>query len=94
MTTISTQDAELARKYSINPYGIIGILRAFERLTSFTGFSLSDLQNAITETAYHHTYTKPPRYTYEELPHALKKMVGGIISKYGSVDAFLRLPDA
>ena len=89
MTTFQKEDMDLAKKYSVNQIGMVGILRVYETLGRFTGYSKSDVDASITEDAYHHSYTKPPKYTYDELPYEMTNMVKSIISKWGSVENFL-----
>lgn len=89
MTTFQKEDMELAKKYSINPIGMVGILRVYETLSRFVGYTAQDVDNSIAEDAYHHSYTKPPKYTYTNLPYDLSKMVKSIIAKYGNVENFL-----
>ena len=89
MTTFQKEDIDLAIKYSINPIGMAGILRVYESLQRFVGMTSQDIDNIIVEDAFHHSYTKPPKYTYSDLPYELSNMVKGIILKSTNVENFL-----
>jgi len=89
MTTFQKEDIDLAKKYSVNPIGMIGILRVYETLSRFVGYSKIDVDASITEEVYHNSYKKPPKYTYYELPYEITIMVKSIISKWGNVENFL-----
>ena len=94
MIAYSALDAEKAKKYSINPYGLLGILRVFDRLGSFADVSIADIEHLITEESYVYSLSKPPKYTYRNLPIGLQSLLADLIRKYGAVGNFLNLPDA
>ena len=80
---------KLAQKYSVNPYGMIGILAVYETIQRFAGYSQLAIDNAIAEIPFHYSPAKPPKYTYEELPIDLVVMLKNITRKHGSISSFL-----
>ena len=85
---------EKARKYSVNPCGMIGIEKVYETIQRFAGLTRYDIANAITETSFTYALDKPPRYSYKHLPISLRDMLMSMIDKHGSIDSFIAKPNA
>lgn len=94
MISLTQKDITFAQKYSVNPLGMRGILEVYESLSRFIGLGIRELEYVVTEEAYHHNYTKAPKYTYSELPFDLSRMLRGIMDRYGSVESYLREPNS
>jgi len=92
--TFTQRDLKWAKHYSVNPIGMIGIRRVYETIQRFVGMDEEDIINSTIETAFHYSYTKPPRYSYEEIPYALITLLNGLISKNGSIENFIRHPES
>ena len=94
MIVFHKRDIELAKQFSINPVGMVGIRRVYETIHRFTGFTEGDIDASIREISYVYDKNKAPNYSYEKIPEAMKSLLKGIIKKNGSIREFLNSKDS